>query len=217
MGRSIAAAASGHLTRNPNKCIDRWKSAVTRPLREGGVGSGPSQVHTNGLTPPIASGRRPIPAPRKTSLVYIWLHHKVGTRPDFGRVSRGASAASGRPTSHAGGPADPVGTRPVVRWARGSPRSPLRPGGMRCDAATRAAGPPTDECAECCHQHLSRSRRRRTSAWADQSSRLHHPRAAWQDVCIQCRRMHSRRLAAAAAAGAPTGGGAASRRAACRA
>ena len=160
-------------------------------------------------------------APHSSPAQNISCMHLASPRnrdtPRLWPISRGASAASGRPTSHAGGPADPVGTRPVVRWARGDPRSPLRPGGMRCDAATRAAGPPTDECAECCHQHLSRSRRRRTSAWADQSSRLHHPRAAWQDVCIQCRRMHSRRLAAAAAAGAPTGGGAASRRAACRA
>ena len=124
------------------------------------------------------------PAPRKTLLVYIWLHHKVGTRPDFGRVSRGASAASGRPTSHAGGPADPVGTRPVVRWARGGPRSPLSPDGIRYIAATRAARPPTDECAECGHPHLSRLRRRRTSAWTDQSSTLRHLQAAWQGACI---------------------------------
>ena len=113
-----------------------------------------------------------------------WLHHKVGTRPDFGRVSRGASAASGRPTSHAGGPADPVGTRPVLRWARGDPRPPMRLGVMTCNAATRAAGPPTNECAECGHPHLSRSRHRRTSGWADQSSTLRHLQAAWQDSCI---------------------------------
>ena len=174
-------------------------------------------MYTTGLTPPIASGRRPILAPRKTSLVYIWLHHEVGTRPDFGRVSRGASAASGRrPTSHAGGPADPVGTRPVVRWARGDPHSPLRPGGMTCNAATRAAGSPANECAECGHPHLSRSRRRCRSAWTDQSSTLHHLQAAWQNAFIQCRRMHSRRLAAAAA-GAAAGAAAAARRAACRA